>query len=375
MPDPVLWPLDDHTRAKHRVLRSYLDAWLAVMGQATAKFAGSKSESPRLLLVDGFAGPGRYQTGEEGSPLIMLDALLSHDAFERMTKVDFLYLFIEHDERRVEHLQSELDDLDLPPNVKVSLEHGEFSDTFGEIVEDVHSKLGHVLVPTFAFIDPFGYAATSMSLAGRFLEFSRCEALIFLPLTPISRFVTRSGQENAMNSLFGDERWRDASPLKGLERREFLLRLFEEQLRAQGKVEYVRSFELRTKDGNDYRLVFATSHQRGLELMKDAMWSVDPFEGARYIATRTGDGQEILFTSDSKAVDTSPLLAHLHEKFGDKWFTIEKAQEATLFETPYRLGHLKRKTLAPAEKSGELRVDRSGGQQQFASGVKMQFAA
>src|ERR687887_45360 len=169
MADPVLWPLDDHTRAKHRVLRAYLDAWLPVMGRQAAKFAGQSSDRPRLLLVDGFAGPGRYQTGEKGSPLIMLEALIEHDAFERMSAVDFLFLFIEHDPRRVEHLREEIGRLDLPSNVKIEIEEGEFETAFGEIVDDVHQKAGRVLVPTFAFIDPFGYAAASMSLAGRFL--------------------------------------------------------------------------------------------------------------------------------------------------------------------------------------------------------------
>ncbi len=167
MTEPVLWPLDDHTRAKHGVLRSYLLAWLAVMGQQAQKIARPGAEAPRLLVVDGFAGPGRYATGEEGSPLIMLKALLEHDAFERMGGVEFLYLFIEHDERRVVHLQEELDQIDLPSNVKVTLEHGEFEATFGEIVEDIHGREGRTLVPTFAFIDSFGYASTSV---GRLLN-------------------------------------------------------------------------------------------------------------------------------------------------------------------------------------------------------------
>ena len=72
------------------------------MGQQAAKVVGQPSDRPRLLLVDGFAGPGRYATGEQGSPLIMLEALIEHDAFDRMGAVDFLYLFIEHDPRRVD---------------------------------------------------------------------------------------------------------------------------------------------------------------------------------------------------------------------------------------------------------------------------------
>ncbi|HEX5761879.1 MAG TPA: three-Cys-motif partner protein TcmP [Solirubrobacterales bacterium] len=370
MSEPVLWDLDDHTRAKHRVLRSYLSAWLPVMGQQALR-VNDPVNPPRLLVVDGFAGPGRYATGEDGSPLIMLKTLLEHEAFERMKKVEFLYLFIEHDNRRFEHLEKELDALDVPANVKVAPEHGEFEETFGRMVDDVHKKQGRTLVPTFAFIDPFGYSAASMSLAGRFLTFERCEALIFLPLNYLVRFVGREGQENAMTSLFGSERWREAIKMKGEEKGAFLLGLFEEQLGSRGDVKHVRSFELRTADGNDYRLVFATPHDKGLELMKDAMWSVDPVEGTRYVATRTDEGQEVLFQSD---VDTQPLLEHLRKKFQGKWFTIEEAERATLLETPYRVsGHLKGKTLAPAEKAGQVEVDRSGGQKRLAAGVRIRF--
>jgi len=343
------------------------------MGQQAQKFRG-KEEPPRLLLVDGFCGPGRYETGEDGSPLIMLKTLLEHDAFERMAEVEFLFLFIEHDKRRVEHLEGELESIELPANVTVMVEHGEFESTFGEIVEDVAGKQGRTLVPTFAFIDPFGYTKAPMSLAGQFLTFERCEALIFLPLSFIVRFVGREGQEQAMNSLFGSERWREAIQLEGADRGAFLLGLFEEQLGSQGKVEHVRSFALRTADGNDYRLVFASQHDKGLELIKDAMWSVDPVEGTRYIATRTDDGQEVLFTPDTDALDMSPLLAHLRQKFGTDWFTIEQAKKATLLETPFRVSsHLKGKTLGPAEKAEKIEVDRSGGQRQFAAGVRIRF--
>jgi three-Cys-motif partner protein len=86
------------------VLRAYLDAWIPIMAQQALKMRGYMDGSPRLLVVDGFAGPGRYATGEPGSPLIMLSALLDHDAFPRLGDVRFLYLFIEHDPRRVAHL-------------------------------------------------------------------------------------------------------------------------------------------------------------------------------------------------------------------------------------------------------------------------------
>jgi hypothetical protein len=36
----------------------------------------------RILFVDGFAGPGRYLDGEDGSPLIALKTLLDHPHFQ-----------------------------------------------------------------------------------------------------------------------------------------------------------------------------------------------------------------------------------------------------------------------------------------------------
>jgi three-Cys-motif partner protein len=327
-----------------------------------------------LLIVDGFAGPGRYLDGEPGSPLIMLEALLHHDAFARLGGVGFIYLFIEYDKRRVDRLREEVAALgSLPENVHVHIEHGAFEKVFSQVIDDIAP--GRVLVPTFAFIDPFGYSHTPMSLAGRLLDFPRAEALFFLPLTHVARFVSRAGQAAAMMSLFGTERWREAIPLEGEERKEFLMQLFQDELGARSGVSYVRSFQLRTEDGNDYRLVFATDHKKGLTIIKDAMWRVDPVGGTSYVATRE-NGQDVLFTPET-SVDTGPLLSDLRTQFGTEPFTIEQAEEFTLLHTPFRHnGHLKTKTLAPAERDGRLEpVEPAAGRRKWSyrPGTQLRF--
>ena len=370
MPDPVLWSLDAHTRAKHQVLAAYLAAWIPVMGQQALKVAGLSREPPRLLVVDGFAGPGRYDKGEEGSPLIMLRSLLDHRSFSVLSRVQFIYLFIEQDARRFAYLKDQVNDLALPSNVDVRMEHGAFEDSFGTLVAAAKGA-NKVLIPTFAFIDPFGYSTASMSLAGKFLDFPRSEALFFLPLSYIHRFVGRAGQEDALTNLFNTDRWREAIPLNGDERRAFLLDLFEEQLRRQGQVRHVTSFALRTSDGNDYRLVFATGHPRGLELMKNAMWSVDSVRGTSYVA-HTETGQQVLFQTN---VDTRPLLDELRRAFGKKWFCVPDACAAML-TTPYLPErHLKKLTLKPAGKEGILVVERPEGKRAgtFTDDVRMKF--
>jgi hypothetical protein len=182
--------------------------------------------------------------------------------------------------------------------------------------------------------------------------------LFFLPLSFVHRFVGREGQAAALTSLFDCDDWRRAATLTGEPRRAFLLDLFERQLGNNASVDHVRSFQLRTQDGNDYRLVFGLGHRKGLEIAKDAMWKVDPVGGTSYTAT-TESGQEVLFTPD-ELVDTSALLAELRTRFGTKSFTIEQAEECTLIDTPFRKGHLRRRTLQPAERNGTLEVDRPG---------------
>ncbi|MEX2447702.1 MAG: three-Cys-motif partner protein TcmP [Solirubrobacterales bacterium] len=355
MTNSVLWDLDPHTAAKHRVLRSYLDGWIPVLGKQAQRVG---DDDPRLMLVDGFAGPGRYAAGEPGSPLIMLDALLSHQSFKELAGVRFIFFFIEHDEGRVEHLREEVAELGkLPENVSVAIEHGEFEATFSSVIDPIIEEGAH-LIPTFAFIDPFGYSSASMSITGRLLDFPRCETLFFLPMTFIHRFVGRTGQEAALTSLFGTDEWRAAIPLQGAARTIYLLELFERQLEQSRGVEYVRSFQLRTRNGRDYRLVFGLGHRKGLEIAKDAMWKVDPLSGTSYTAT-TESGQEVLFNPGDN-VDTWPLLAELRVQFGMKWFTIDQAEHCTLADTPFRSGHLRRLTLQPAEREGKLEVQRPG---------------
>ena len=47
-PVETVWSIEEHTKAKHRILRGYLDAWLPIMS----------AHNGRLAYIDGFAGPG-----------------------------------------------------------------------------------------------------------------------------------------------------------------------------------------------------------------------------------------------------------------------------------------------------------------------------
>src|SRR5947199_7978701 len=95
--DPTLWVYKTQTETKHNILIRYLQAWFAVN-------ARGRSSCKRLVVVDGFAGRGSYHSHEnspsntqrkDGSPLHMINTLLTHSAQEQILKnVKITFLFI-----------------------------------------------------------------------------------------------------------------------------------------------------------------------------------------------------------------------------------------------------------------------------------------
>jgi three-Cys-motif partner protein len=338
----VVWEIDPHTLAKHRILEGYLQAWLPIMS----------TWNDRLVIIDGFAGPGVYKGGEPGSPIIELQAFLEHDYKERIT-AELVYVFIDDDARRIARLEKEIEKLGkLPTQVKHHVIHGAYEDTFSEMLDELQTQ-GASLAPTFAFIDPFGYSQAPLDLSGRFLQFQRCEVLLYAPLRWINRFIGRAGQEEALTSFFGTDRWKKAIPLSGAERIRFLHDLLYEQLKSEVGLPYVRSFEILAGGSRGYHLFFGTKNkERGLQRMKEAMWSIDPVAGQQY-RDSTALGMDPLFEPEP---DFDPLRRALRKHFGTKPFSIEDALDFALVETPYLPQHIKRPILKPLEKADELKI-------------------
>ena len=92
----TIWPIEEHTKAKHVILRRYLSAWFAILGR----------NKPHVIYIDGFCGPGRYMGGEIGSPIIALTEALRQSDHLSNTEIDFI--FIDEDRKRIEHLKKVL---------------------------------------------------------------------------------------------------------------------------------------------------------------------------------------------------------------------------------------------------------------------------
>ena len=338
-PRSTIWKLEPHTTAKHAILRRYLQAWVPIL---------SLGRFPHLVIVDGFAGPGRYSKGEDGSPIIAIKAVIEQPR-PIAAKVD--YHFIELDRRRAEHLGSEIAALPLPPNVTTTIHAGHsFQDAFPEVWRRYAPKPGRSRPPTFVFIDPFGFKI-SFSYVADVLRAPNCEVLITFMFEEINRFLAQEQLPEIFDDLFGCGDWREGVGIKEpAQRLKFLHDLYARQLSQAGGARFVRSFAMRN-EGNlmDYFLFFATNNELGLRKMKESMWRVD--EGGTYtFSDATNPNQAVLFTPEP---DRQLLGRLVLQRFGGKDAQVKGVEQFVVCETAFRETHYK-KVLKELEEAGDL---------------------
>ena len=334
-PKTTTWKIEPHTRAKHAILRRYLQAWTTIL--VSGGF-------PEVVYVDGFAGPGRYLQGEDGSPVIALREALN---LRDRAKARIRFLFVEKDAARAQSLKEIVDGIAVPGNFRVDVADGETFEVAIRRLLDSYTAGGGWTPPIFAFIDPFGWTGFPFSIVRKIMNYRSCEVLVTFMYEEINRFVGLPNQEANFDSLFGTEDWRKGVRLADpVERHRFLHNLYQRQLRDDAHATYVRSFEMRNERGVvDYYLFYATNNRRGLERMKEAMWKVDEAGEFRF-SDATDPNQAVLF---EKSPNFDMLKRQILQRFGGREATVGEIEEFVLTETAFRETHYKRQVLKPLE--------------------------
>ena len=346
-PRTTTWPLEPHTVGKHKVLEGYMQAWLPIM----------TITNDRVLFVDAFAGPGEYSKGEPGSPVIALDAFISHRARGKM-RCEIKYLFIEKEPSRSVHLKGVLEGRRhlLPNNCTYEVINSTFDETLTGVLDTIELQRRQ-LAPAFVMIDPFGVSGTPMKTIARILANPKSEVYISFMYAWINRFKDNPSIEPHLDELFGCTEWRQGRWIDDDARRKrFFYDLYTRQLKSKG-AEHVIHFELYEGERLVYAIFFGTGSAVGCDKMKEAIWNVSPFGDYRFRGGSLGQ-----LTLGEAVVDFTPLVNELQSKFRlQDWQDIESVQhfmksDATLFCSR----HL-RHTLNEMESRGDIWVRRPKG--------------
>lgn len=328
----TLWHLEPHTKAKHEILRRYLQAWFPIMS----------SWNGRILYIDGFAGPGEYLEGEPGSPVIAINTAKEHTL---KLNAELVFRFIESQEDRCEHLEEVLLKIELPDNIKYRVKCSKFNESLTSLFDELDEQ-GKRIAPTFAFIDPFGYSDTPFHVIERIMKNKRCEVLITFMSGFLNRFKSDSHKGEAFNLLFGTTEWREIilDPDSDERSEKKIVGFYQNRLEAVA--EYVRTFEMINKFNQPiYHLIFGTNSIKGLKEMKRAMWRVDE-TGMFSFSDRTDPRQTTLIKSEP---DYQQLKRSIVNKFKGNAVSIGEIEHFVVVETPFRETHFKTQILKEME--------------------------
>lgn len=348
----TIWGIEPHTEAKHAILRKYLDAWLPIITKGNS----------RVLYIDGFAGPGKYVGGKDGSPIIAIKAVLEHKA---SIKSQIRMLFIEANKDRCEYLEQEVGLLKTPSNIRIKCIHAKFNEILTEIFKYIDEQKAR-LAPAFVLIDPFGFTGIPFSLIKRIMGNEKCEVLITFMFEEINRFINNSKLWDSLVETFGTDKWKQAISEKNPKKRiELLHAIYKEQLEQEAGIKFVRSFKIVNKvNKTDYFLFFGTNNIIGLKKMKEAMWRVDKSGLFQFSDATYNPNQSVLFDIEPNYSQFKKILL---KEFKGKSVSITELENFILTQTPFRETHYKKQIFGPMEKSRppEIKVKCEGKRRKY----------
>lgn len=199
---------------KHGILTRYPPVF--------ATMTGSTSTAGRVVYLDGYAGPGRYDpeagesVGAPGSPLLAVQNARTVAQWSR----DLHCVFIERNPRYADNLRQVLSQ-EAPPTLKYDILDGDVEDRLDDALSIASDA------PLLAFLDPFGTALPYRQMVNRLMRRGvrlKTEVLLNLNLEMVWRiggFLTgedadeertksgRSATLERVDEFLGGAWWRD----------------------------------------------------------------------------------------------------------------------------------------------------------------------
>jgi len=360
----------EQSQIKARIVAKYFWAWANVVIPTT------RARGNRIAYIDLFAGPGRYEDGMLSTPLLVLTKAIDDPNMREM----LVTLFNDRDSGNVGKLKTAIDEL---PGIETLKHRPQVSnDVVGEEIAKMFA--GIRLVPTFFFVDPWGYKGLSLKLINSVLQNWGCDCVFFFNYNRVNMGLNNDAVREHMDALFGKER-ADLlrARLLGLrpEEREMLIVEELSQALKQMGASFVLPFAFKDErsDRTKHHLIFATKHFKGYEIMKGIM-AKESSERVQGVATfeysHATETYPMLFELSRPLDDLAAMLLY---EFAGQNVTMKDIYLRHSVDKPYIDSNYKR-VLASMEADGKIRANppardrpKRKGEVTFADSVVVSF--
>jgi three-Cys-motif partner protein len=248
--------LHAHSEVKLRILRKFITPWAAKLG-----FKVRRRQETNIWYVDGFAGPGRYADGSEGSPLI--GAIRAQEALRKPRGHILGCINVEVNAARFAGLERNTHGF-RDAGVPIRNLRGAFSD----LVPDILAIVGPS-APLLAFIDPFGISPLDFqALKPMLRRRGEIDLILTFQTSALHRLVV--DHPHLVTRAIGSEAW-----LHGwaAERENAVLEVLSANLKGEARFVTVVRYPIREEKESavKYHLLMASRHYDAFQLLNNAV--------------------------------------------------------------------------------------------------------
>ncbi|MCF8476684.1 MAG: three-Cys-motif partner protein TcmP [Pseudolabrys sp.] len=316
----------DQSEVKARIVQKYFYVWAKVI-IPSVKLRGKK-----IAYIDLYAGPGRYRDGAASTPIMILERAIADVDLKDM----LVTYFNDADKDHTNALQAEIDKLTGVETLRYKPHI-----SCGEVDEDAERYFNETnLIPSFSFVDPFGYKGLSLKIVNGVIKDWGCDCVFFFNYNRINAGISNPAVKTHMDALFGEERaerLRGLLPKKGPEKREeLILEELAQAIKAMGG-QYVLPFRFKNSSGTrtSHSLIFVSKHFKGYEIMKDIMSKESSVidQGVPSFSYSPADASMPLLFSLARPFDG--LKDELLEVFSGEKLSMRRIYEQHSVDTPF----------------------------------------
>lgn len=226
---------------------------------------GTKFRYKLLVLLDGFAGRGRYTKGQPGSPAIMFEEAVRVADAGHVEEV--LIRCSELSATNFRILEEVCDGL-THERVRIAATREKFQDIADRLVG--YLAKGSPSPPTFVMVDPYGVRGVRLETLRQLLDFKRLEVLLTFMVRDPARFLKEENYAQPLTEFFGGEAWRDCEDSEN--RAECLMLRFREVVTPH-IAKYAIPFLVFEDERRIplYYLIHLTNNDLGMRKMKEVM--------------------------------------------------------------------------------------------------------
>jgi three-Cys-motif partner protein len=244
--------------------------------------------------------------------------------------------FNDSDENHTNSLEVEIDKLVGVQTLKYKPQV-----SFGEVGEDAEKYFNETkLIPSFSFVDPFGYKGLSLKIVNGVIKDWGCDCVFFFNYNRINAGISNPAVKSHMDALFGEDRaahLRELLPKKGPEKREeLILEELAQAIKAMGG-KFVLPFRFKNAQGTrtSHSLIFVSKHFRGYEIMKEIMAKESSVidQGVPSFTYSPADASMPLLFSLARPFDS--LKEELPKSFSGKSLAMKQVYEQHSIDTPF----------------------------------------